>query len=348
MLSKFKIFNKSSSNHKNFLQICFLNIYSYTEEISDNTFCVFSSINKILYLVYATKVKSIILYNLVNNEIISKIKQAHSEYISNFRHYRDIKNKRDLIISISGKNNNIKVWDIRDLTCLANIENIYQNGYLYSACFINDNNNIIIAASNENYELVKIYNLKGNQIETLNNSNYVTYFIDNFYDKESNINFIITGNLGFCRSYMYEMNEEYGIYKDKEKNAPHCSIIIVKDSKEITKMIESSQNGIIRIWNFHSMELLVIIDLNTRYEIKKIFGICLWDENNLCVGCGDDTIKLLNLNSKIFTIFDNLIGHNNNVLSIKKIMHPKYGNCLISQDKGNSQILLWINSKFQF
>ena len=37
-------------------------------------------------------------------------------------------------------------------------------------------------------------------------------------------------------------------------------------------------------------------------------------------------------------------GHNNEVSTIKKIMHPTYGECLISQGLANEQIKMWINS----
>ena len=34
-------------------------------------------------------------------------------------------------------------------------------------------------------------------------------------------------------------------------------------------------------------------------------------------------------------------GHDNEVLSIKKIIHPKYLDCLISLDRDNFSIKLW-------
>ena len=36
-------------------------------------------------------------------------------------------------------------------------------------------------------------------------------------------------------------------------------------------------------------------------------------------------------------IVKSLIGHNNEVLTIKKIIHPKYGECLISQNWEESE-----------
>ena len=59
---------------------------SYANLRIDNTFSVFNSNNNILYLIYATKNKSIICYNLNKFIKINEIKNAHSEYITNFRH----------------------------------------------------------------------------------------------------------------------------------------------------------------------------------------------------------------------------------------------------------------------
>ena len=69
---------------------------------------------------------------------------------------------------------------------------------------------------------------------------------------------------------------------------------------------------------------------------KKLYGICLWNNNNLFVGCEDKTIKLVNINND--KIIKNLSGHEGSVITIKKIIHPKYGECLISYGE---DIILW-------
>ena len=37
----------------------------------------------------------------------------------------------------------------------------------------------------------------------------------------------------------------------------------------------------------------------------------------------------------------NLFGHCNEVITIKKFIHNKYGECIASQNGGESQIKLW-------
>ena len=67
---------------------------------------------------------------------------------------------------------------------------------------------------------------------------------------------------------------------------------------------------------------------------------CLWNNTYLFVGCGDNTIKLIDLKNGVF--IKSFTGHNQDVLSIKKINHPQFGECLISQGY-DEQIQLWIN-----
>ena len=90
----------------------------------DNTFCVFESIDKILYLIYGNKYRSIISFNIIDSKKINEIKNAHESYITNFRHYLDINNKRDLIITISADDNNVKLWNIVNLELLVDIKNL--------------------------------------------------------------------------------------------------------------------------------------------------------------------------------------------------------------------------------
>ena len=102
-------------------------------------------------------------------------------------------------------------------------------------------------------------------------------------------------------------------------------------------MIESSYDGNIRIWNFHSGLLLNKIKISD----ENLYGICLWDDNYLFVGCSDKTIKLIELNNGL--IVKSLTSHNNKVITLKRIIHPKYGDCLISQNFKESEIKLWVN-----
>ena len=40
-----------------------------------------------------------------------------------------------------------------------------------------------------------------------------------------------------------------------------------------------------------------------------------------------------------------LSGHNREVLTVKKFIHPNYGECFISQSLGDGEIKIWINKE---
>ena len=313
---------------------------SYINIDLDNTFCTFKSIYDIFYLVYSNKNKSIIFYNLIDFKKINEIKKAHNKYIINFRHYLDKINKRDLMISIS-KDNNIKLWNINNYECLYIYQNVNKNGDIYSSCFLNDKVQTYIITSNYTEKTypdpIKVFDFNGNKIKKINKSNELTVFIDTYYDKKKSKIFIITGNFDFARSFDYEKNRIYHRYFDYVDYSSNIrfSLTIYKE-EEIIKLIESSLDGNIRIWNFHSGELLNKIKV-CKYLLS--YGICLWNYEFLFVGCEDGTISLLNLkNKQIINNFDS--EDNKKLLSIKTFIHPIYGNCLISQ---SNQIKLWIN-----
>ena len=309
---------------------------SFVNIAIDNTFTVFNSVDNILYLIYANYNMSIICYDL---NIIQKVCEIeNNEFISSFRHYLDKNNKRDLIMALINSNC-IKIWNAKNFECLLCIKNINKKGYLYSGCFLKDSNQIYIVTSNMSYldcEPIKVYDLNGNINKKISNSNDKTYFIDIFYDNKSLKKYIIVGNIGFVKSYDYSKNELYNKYLDYLNEEPHCSIVI-NNNKKITKLIESCDDGIIRIWNFHSGALLKKIYISE--ENNSLFGLCLWNKDYLFVGCKNKTIKLIKLKSGL--IIKNLDGHCNGITTIKKIKHPKYGVILISQSFILDQIKLW-------
>ena len=108
------------------------------------------------------------------------------------------------------------------------------------------------------------------------------------------------------------------------------------NSKEMIKLIESSGDGFVRIWKFHTGELLNKIKIGK----NELRGLCLWNSNYLFVGCTDNSIKLVELKNGI--IIKSLTGLNNEVCTIKKIVHPIFGECILIQGWENDQIKLWV------
>ena len=167
-----KIFCSSNPKNIEFYQNIDINSYPFYEPL-DNTFCIFTSINKTLLLIYSKIFYTIITYDIKNFKKINETKNAHNNEITNFRHYSDSYNKRDLIISISDRDNNIKLWDVKNFECLLNLVNIYTSGIINSACFLNINKELYIFTNhnlgthNNKIEPIKVFDLKGKNIKKL-------------------------------------------------------------------------------------------------------------------------------------------------------------------------------------
>ena len=337
-IKNFKNNNEEIINHNSNLIFEDLISDSFVRFSFDKTFCVFKSINNIFYIIYSKKNNSIISYNMITKQKINEIKDAHKNYISSIINFFDKNNKRDLIMSISAEDNNIKIWNVCNFNCLISIENINKAGLILSSCFLNDNNQIYIITSNrhfgKNIENIKVYDLKRNKIKEIKDSNHNTFFIDIYYDKKLSKNFIITGNDSYSISYEYHKNKVYKKYCGQGKFFNRS--LIVSDKEEIIKLIESNDEGFIIIWNFHSGEFLKKINLCNNY----LCGICLLDRYYLFVGCYNRKIIILDLfNDKIINRLD---GHEHSVITIKKIIHPKYGECFLSQGLSNDKIKLLV------
>ena len=328
----------SHQNIKNKIQsINYISKDPYILFTKINSFISFKSVNDILYLIYSTKNISIISYNLINAQKINEIKNAHKKCITNFRHYLDNYNKRDLVISVSLEDNNIKLWNVNNYDCLANIKNANKKGGLLSACFLKDNNKIYIISSNQSsnqIEPIKIFNLEGNVVKKVNNSNYSVFYIDVYYDIKNSKTYILSCNNACIRSYDYINNKLYNIYSENFKINTIAHIYLIINNKE--EMIELCEDGKIRIWNFHSAKLLHIVQVGGFYKIKCF---CVLDEEYIFVGCADKEIKFVQI--KDGKIIENYKGHNMEVNNINIVNHPKYGKILISQGWKNDGIRIW-------
>ena len=333
-----KIYNDINSDFNNILNKAFpsdITSDAYTCYFN-NTFLVFKTINDLHYLVYISKARTIICSDLYHLKKIAEIK-VENEKITTFRHYLDKLNNKDLILTLCPMHNKLRIWDVSNWRCFIYINKVYNGGVLYSACFLNDNNENYIITSNCNYfgdsELIKIFDFKGNKIREINESNDATLIIDIYEDKKSSKKYIVTGNKNYLKSFDYENKRFYKKYYEKFNNA-HFNYII-DDKNEIVKLFDICEDGYIRIWNFHSGIMINKILVSR----ECLYDLCLWDENNLLVSSQDKTIKLVDLKSN--KVVKSMKGHNHYVITLQKINHIKYGAFLLSHGFENDQIKIW-------
>ena len=272
---------------------------------------------------------------------INIIKNSHNSYITNFRHFLDDINKRDLLLSLSSDDNNIKIWNLNNFECLLNLTNCNSHGIIYSSCFLKENDQIYIVTSNYNdtlhgyniddgCECIKIYNLNGIKIKEMKYSKEDTFFIDIYNDSRNNNKYILTGNKGYIKAYDYDKNKILNIYKDE-----HNKIILslaINDKNEIVKLISSGIGGYVKIWDFISGELLKIIDSG----LTENYGICIWNNSRMYIGAKNYNILVINQDK----LRDKIWGYGNITSTLKKIIHPKYGEFLIGQGCGGP-LTIW-------
>ena len=194
---------------------------SYSNLILDNTFCLFKSINDLLCIVYSNEEKTLIFKD-INSKILMEKPKAHKKSITNIRHHSST--KYDYILTISASDNNIKIWNFEDQTIIFE-KDFYDKGLIYSACFLfyPKEKCIIISYYNQYKNAgkekdIQVFNFKKNKlIKTIKAESDKTYFIDTFYEINSNTNFIITGNEGYICSYDFNINELYEKYLDTDE-----------------------------------------------------------------------------------------------------------------------------------
>ena len=151
---------------------------------------------------------------------------------------------------------------------------------------------------------------------------------------KNNKKYILACNNSCIRSYDYDNNKLYHIFSEYKKINSIGHIYLIINNKE--EMLELCETGKIRIWSFHTAQLLKVIDVGSFYEIKCF---CFMDEQNILIGCRDKLIKSLNLKDR--KIIDNFKGHNSEVNYITVINHDKYGKILISQGWREDGIRIW-------
>ena len=314
---------------------------SYTRYSLDNCFAAFTSLNDELLLVYSTKFKSLECFDLIKQKYIKTILNAHNGIITTIRHYCPQKINKDLILTGSNGDYCAKIWDIETWECIFNLNKIYSKGNMYSICILFDQyqkESLLFTSSDSDY--VKIWGINGNLIKNINKTNNEVYLVDTYYDNKEYKYYLITGEMKCVRSYDLNTHQLFRTYSDNNSFSEHVSAFIYTPTKVagLTKLVESEFFGSVRIWNFHNGNMIKKMDICRRIPL---ISMCLWNEYYLLVSCADNTIKLIDFKNNAF--IKSFSGHNNEVCTIQKIIHPTYGECLISQGLANEQIKMWIN-----
>ena len=344
----------------------------YDEKIYNyNTFCVFKSIDEIFYLVHIKKETHIVFYNLFDERNVIEIFTGDYNIIE-IKYLFDENNKRDLLFSFSeyftlklwNVNNCECLLNIKNIFK----DILYECNHL-GILKLNDKSYSIIVSNK--YEDLKIYDLNGNKLNDnyRNNLNIENenskklFFIDTYYDKISGQSYIFFINDDFKSklfSVVYQKNILYQTYGFL--NYRNRQILINDDNEKIIKILFLMNPDSIGIFNFHSGELLYKINFkitpfpnnvfNDQYHYDSIYSLNCWNSDYIVISYGKvvesdvhygqygsrdpydkkfHSIEVVNLKERKIMQVLKLTTIDKSIFT-KKIFHPKYGDCLLTQD----------------
>ena len=130
--------------------------------IIDKLFCAFKSFSGESLVVWGTPQYNIEFFDLEKNKIVNTITKAHNDIIISCRHYSDLKNRIDYLIT-SSYDKTVKVWDIRSYSYIVNIITSHSNGDIYSVsilCNEKEGANYVITSAESDYMKIWISMVK--------------------------------------------------------------------------------------------------------------------------------------------------------------------------------------------
>jgi WD40 repeat protein len=265
------------------------------------------------------------------------------------RYFIKYKGKNEYLIS-ADTDKNVIVWDITDnFKLLHFIQTEYINHNIYS-CYIFfdnwDNNFIFTSCGLNKYEkneasYTKMYSLKDGKFEKdiIDSNENNTYYLLVWYHENYKINYLIECCEGKIIITDFFKNDLYAILNPQEfKVLKYYSGFIYNYEKKNGRdfLCCSTSNGCVAIWDLLNINLIYFGKIS-KFEL---YNIIQWNENYALISGGaNKTIKIFDL--KKFKEVKNIeTGHSSNVNCIKKIIHPIFGESLLTSGNDH-KIKLW-------
>ena len=301
----------------------------------------------------------IYILNIKYNKIIKKLK-GHTYFITSIRYFINKNNKKEYLISSDG-NKWVIIWDINnDFDKKLVINTRYKNSYIYSCLILFDVPNAYYLSSsnsnnstNENDDNINsLIIVSCNSLANFNgNSDYTNiYSLDNGAFLRStynvNTNCLLTWLNKFDeKEYIIELcSEKILIYNIFDENAyyevndglNYMSGFIANKTEEVDYLFVNSIEKFIYIYNLNQKILVNSINVGG----WSLYNIVQWnDQYILAIDSYEKLLKIIDINQgKAITCYTNI--HSIGITSIKKIVHPIYGESILTSGKDN-KIKLW-------
>ena len=321
----------------------------YREKITDNNdslgfndlFEIFTSIKgNITYIVSPNKNKFCLdIYSLHDKKLTKSLK-GHNNHITMVKYFSDYLNKEYLISA--DINGIIIIWeinrindDIKKYEIKIKIKNFIYScimffdifNYIITSSCGNENTKLFIMDDNNNIKLV--HNLKESE-------NNIVYFLQIWFNQKDKEYYLIQ----FCKkkiviNTIFRNNIYWKLIVDKNMDSCYMNGFIDENTNN-EYLYACSMNGFIYICDLYKKILINSLFINNNFlsQIiqwnKKYIIITNGNKNNILVF----DIESGNIISKIFS------KHEKGIMNIKKVIHPFYGESLISCGLEGS-IFIW-------
>ena len=354
MLKTFKASNKIFNKDPNELKFHSLIVNNLSSKGVNDIFEVYTSnVDNQDYLVSKNGTNNFLdIINLNNNQIVTSLK-GHTNSITMVRYFINYKGKNEYLIS-ADTNKNVIVWDITDnFKLLHLIQTEYINHNIYS-CYIFfdnwDNNFIFTSCGLNKYEkneasYTKMYSLKDGKFvkDIIDSNENNTYYLLIWYHEGHKINYLIE----CCEQKIiitdFVKNDLYAnLMPQGFKVLKYYSGFIYNYEKKSGRdfLCCSTSNGCVAIWDLLNINLIYFGKIS-KFEL---YNIIQWNENYAIISGGKNkTIKIFDIR-KFKEVKSIETGHSSNVNCIKKIVHPIYGESLLSSGNDHKINLWTINS----
>ena len=278
---------------------------------------------------------SIEIYDLSDNKLKATLNVLKQIYI--IRHFAQFSKRIDYLLTTTTEKS-IKIFNLNTFKEYLTISNCYTGTYMYSALLLFDdlgekNKNYVVTSSPNDY--IKFWNLdNGKFIKNVGSKEDYTYFIN--YWKNNDKYYILNANADNVKIYGTESeNQLFGEYSGTERTWHMCAF--VEKMNDVDTLFESDGKGYVRLWNLETHQLIKSIQCQS----ISLRGMSLWNQKYIIVASSDKSFKILDLEKG--ELVSSVSGqHNNSMCSVKKIMHPLYGESLLTGSIDGT-IKLWIN-----
>ena len=289
----------------------------------DNSFCSFISIKGEHLVWFSTAQFKIEIFDLSAKKIVKTL-TGHTGQVFILRHFLNKVENSDYVLS-SSYDKSVKVYSsAKDYQCILSIPNCHTSYYIYSALIFNDllyDKKLVILTAVPN-EKVKVWDMTGKLVKEIGSTSDYSYYINVWHDTTKNKYYLINGNSIDIKMYDYKTNELYRSFKGDPQVWHMTADVVMWDG--VPHLVEADGYGALRVWNVNDGK---IVKQHSKSGIN-IRGIILWNQQYAFAGSSDKSIILYDI--KNGTLIKSLTGHENCLCSLEKIVHPVYGEVLIS------------------